>query len=265
MSQCNANQTNQTNQINQLTQQLTQAQNKLKTSGQTNQFNSFITKASDAIMCNSDCQQKRQSEQLKQQYLNSQTDLAFAPSKLHVAEKNYISFTEGTPAYNDLIDNRLALEAQQIAENFTTNFTNTSTNVSSQINNYNSLNINYKNVLDLYLKYKEENIKLLKQLKEETSDVLTNDRKTYYEDQQIDSLKFYYYYFLLIAYVICVICYLIFSFVYPSQTSFIVRFGIFVFLVILPFISSFILSSIIYLLHEAYNLLPKNVYKEKNY
>jgi predicted DNA-binding protein YlxM (UPF0122 family) len=262
MSQCNINQTNQ---INQLTQQLTQVQNKLKQSGQTNKFNSFISKASDAIMCNSECQKKRQSDLLKQQFVDSQSNLAFAPGKVNVAEKNYVSFTEGTPAYNELIDKRLYSEAQKIADTFTTNFNTTSQSISSQINNYDSLLLNYKNVLDLYIKYKEENVKLFEQLKEDTNDVLTNDRKTYYEDQQIDSLKFYYYYFLLTAYVICVICYVIFSFVRPSETSFLVRFAIFVGLVILPFISSLILSNIMNLLYNAYNLLPKNVYKEKNY
>lgn len=262
MSQCDANQTNQ---INQLSQQLTQAQNKLKQSGQTNQFNSFINKASDAIMCNSDCQQKRQSEQLKQKYINSQTNLAFAPSKVHDAEKKYISFTEGTSAYNELLDKRFLEEAEERANIFNENFNNTSQSISSQINNYDSLLLNYKNVVDLYLKYKEENVKLFEEFKKESNDVLTNDRKTYYEDQQIDSLKFYYYYFLLTAYIICVICYLIFSFVRPSETRFIVRFAIFIGLVILPFFSSMILSTILYLLYEAYNLLPKNVYKEKNY
>lgn len=262
MSQCNVNQTNQ---INQLTQQLTQAQNNLKNSGQTAQFNSFINKATDAIMCNSDCQKSRQSEQLKQTYLDSQANVVFAPGKLHVAEKNYLTFTEGTPAYNELIDERLQKEAQQIADTFTEYFNDGSKNISTQISSYNSLILNYKNVFELYLKYKEENIELFKQLKEETNDVLTNDRKTYYQDQQIDSLKFYYYYILLIIYVICVICYLIFSFVYPSQSTFIMRFGIFVGLVILPFFSSMILSTIIYLITNVYEIFPKNVYKEKTF
>jgi hypothetical protein len=255
MSQCD------TTQINQLTEQLNQAQNQLKTSSKTNQFNSFINKASDAIMCNSDCQKSRQSDKLKQTYLNSQANVAFAPSKLQVAEKNYITFSQGTPAYNELIDERLTQEAQTIADVFTENFTNSSQNIYTQIDTYNSLKLNYENVLELYLKYKSENVKLFKDLKEETNDVLTNDRKTYYQDQQIDSLKFYYYYFLLTIYVICVICYLIFSFVYPSQSTFIMRFGIFVGLIILPFISSMILGTIIYLIHKVYEIFPKNVYK----
>jgi len=235
------------------------------TTQQTAQFNSFISKATDAIMCNSDCQKSRQADQLKQTFLDSQANVAFAPGKLQVAEKNYITFTQGTPAYNELIDTQLQQEAQKIADLFTENFNNSSQNISTQIDTYNSLILNYKNVLELYLKYTSENIKLFKELKDETNDVLTNDRKTYYQDQQIDSLKFYYYYFLLTIYVVCVICYLIFSFVYPSQTKFIIRFGIFVGLIILPFISSMILGTIIYLIHKVYEIFPKNVYKGKTF
>jgi|688.fasta_scaffold546241_2 hypothetical protein len=266
MSQCDTTQINNlTNQLHQTQKQLKTSKEQIKHSGQTHKFNSFISQASDAIMCNSDCQNKREAEKLKQTYLDSQSNLVFAPGKFEVAEKNYITFTEGTPAYDEVIDNRLNEEAEKITDVFIENFNNSSQNISSQIETYNSLILNYKNVLELYLKYKVENIELAKQLKDETNDILTNDRKTYYEDQQIDSLKYFYFYFLLSVYVVCVICYLIFSFVYPSQTKFIIRFGIFVCLVLLPFFSSMILSTIIELLHVAYNLLPKNVYNEKTF
>lgn len=35
----------------------------------------------------------------------------------------------------------------------------------------------------------EENKSLMKKVKNTTSDIVTNDRKTYYEDQSIDHLK----------------------------------------------------------------------------
>jgi hypothetical protein len=140
-------------------------------------------------------------------------------------------------------------------------FDNTATQVNTKIDTYNGLFINLENVYDLYSKYEKRNKQLLLDLKDETNDVLTNERKTYYEDQGIDSLKFYYYYFLLTIYIVCVIMFGFFSLRYPSQFSIMARIGIFILLSILPFISSFILGNFIYLLHEAYNLLPKNVYK----
>jgi lipopolysaccharide export LptBFGC system permease protein LptF len=113
----------------------------------------------------------------------------------------------------------------------------------------------------LYKKYKVENKELLKELKDDTNDVLTNERKTYYEDQRIDGLKFYYYYFLVTIYVICVICFAAFSFIYPSHSSFGVRVATLIGLIALPFVSSWILGNIIALVYKAYSLLPKNVYR----
>ena len=160
-----------------------------------NQFNTLIQQATDSIMCNSDCKNKREAEKLKQTYLDSQTNLAKAPNNLMVAQKNYIEFTEGTTAYNELLESQLQEKANMIANEFSANFDNEVDKVKSQIKSYDGLLLSYKYSLELLRKYNVENEKLFLDLKKESNDVLTNERKTYYEDQQIDSLKFYYHYF----------------------------------------------------------------------
>ena len=228
-------------------------------------FNTLIDEATDAIMCNSDCREKRDSDKLKQKFLAAKTNLVYAPTKFQEAEKKYVIFTQGQSAYDDLRENQLLDKAKSIVTNFTETFKEEVSKLMSQLDTYNSLKINYNNVLDLYKKYKKENIQLFKKYKEDANDVLTNERKTYYEDHQIDGLKYYYYYVLLVIYIICVICYILFSLIYPSQTSLGMRIGILIALIILPFISSLILGTFIYVVYEAYNLLPKNVYREKDY
>ena len=86
-------------------------------------------------------------------------------------------------------------------------------------------------MFDLYLKYKNENIELEKKLKDETNDILTNDRKTYYQDQGINNLKFFYHYFLLLIYIIVVLCYVVYNFMYTTQLSILVRIIIFIIMV----------------------------------
>ena len=147
-----------------------------------NQFNSFLQKATDAITCNSECQRNRTIDSLKQKFINAQTNIASANNQLQVAEKNYVTFAEGQGEYNEIL-------------------------------------INFKNVVDLYFHYKKENIKLFKKLKQETNDVLTNERKSYYINQESDTLSYFYFYFLLIIYIIIFISYFLFSFIYPSNTS----------------------------------------------
>ena len=150
-----------------------------------NKFNTLISQASDAILCNSECRNQREADNLKQNYLNSQTNLASASNQVQVAEKKYITFTQGQSGYNDLLDNQLQEKAEQIANKFTEYFETDSQEIKTQFETYHGLLLNFKNVAELYLKYKKENIQLIKDLKNETNDVLTNERKTYYEDQKI--------------------------------------------------------------------------------
>ena len=161
---------------------------------------------------------------------------------------------------NEIQETELQVAVEGIADEIKTEFDNEASQVKTQIDTYRGLFVNLENVYDLYDKYKKRNVELFVELNDETNDVLTNERKTYYEDQGIDNLKFYYYYFLFTVYIVCVIMFGFFSLKYPSQYSIIARICIFIFLIVLPFISSFILGTFIYLLHETYNLLPKNVY-----
>jgi len=230
-----------------------------------NNFNALISQASDTLMCNSECQHQRQADALKTAYENSKANLASAPSQEKEAEKKYVVFTQGETAYNNLLDKELQKKAQEISAQFTEKFNSESVLIKSKIDTYNGILINFRNIVDLYKQYKEENIELYKELKQETNDMLTNERKTYYEDQNIDNLKFYYFYFLITIYIVCGICFIVFYFIYPSNANWKMMIGIVVLLIALPFISSWILASIIYLLYKFYNLLPKNVYAQKNY
>jgi hypothetical protein len=230
---------------------------------QVNQFNSFLQKAADAITCNSECQRNRKIDSLRQKFINAQTNIASANNQLQVAEKNYVTYAEGQGEYNDLLQQQLEEKANLISDKFQENFNKETTQVTRLIQTYGGILLNFKNIVDLYFHYKKENIKLFKKLKEETNDVLTNERKTYYIDQQSETLTNFYFYFLLIIYVIIMISYLLFSFIYPSNTSFLKRILIFIGLGILPFLSYFILAGIIYIGYIIIGFIPKNVYRQE--
>ena len=230
-----------------------------------NNFNAMISQASDAILCNSECKKQRQSETLQQNLFDAQINLKTSSNQVQVAEKNYVTFTQGTSAYNELIENQLQQKAELITDRFLQNFNDESIQINTQINTYGGLLINFRNVLDLFKKYLVENAKLKKELKDESNDVLINERKTYYEDQNISNLEKIYFYFFLVIYIIFIISFGVFSIIFPSQSSWKVRLAIFIVLIVLPFFSTWILSIVIFLFYEGYNLLPKNVYAQNNY
>jgi hypothetical protein len=224
-------------------------------------FNSMIDEATQAIMCDSSCQKNKQADQLEQKYLDAQTNLATGPDNVYTTRKNYVVYNDGQEVYHELIESELTKKAELITKFYEKNFNDEANNVLSSIKTYDGLLMNVKNVVDLFLKYKKENVELTKKIKEETNDILTNERKTYYQDQGIDNLKFYYFYFLVTIYVICVLAFGIFNFIYPSQMSFIKRMVIFILFIILPFLSTWILGKLIWIVYSIYGLLPKNLHK----
>lgn len=114
---------------------------------------------------------------------------------------------------------------------------------------------NAANLMDSYTNYVNENNDLKKQLEKMDGDIDTNDRKTYYEDEAIDSLNFYYswmisIYFILVS--IFAICWVLF----PSLYSNTVKGVALLFFVIYPLFSTRILKYIFYLYNQFLELLP---------
>ena len=77
----------------------------------------------------------------------------------------------------------------------------------------------------------------------------------------IESLNSYYRYILWTIYIIVVICFAIFSLIYPSQSSLSIRILLLGIFIALPFVSTWILGSIIKLVYWLFGFIPKNVYK----
>ena len=223
-------------------------------------FNDLINKATEAVMCGPDCQKEKTASQLKQKYLSSKTNLKTAPSQVQEAAKNYFLYVKGEAGYNEYLEQELTDKAEQITTEFKNNFDGDVSNLETIIDSYNGLALNFRNVCDLYTKYKLENAELVKELKDTVSDIVTNDRKTFYEDQGIENLK-YYYSFIRIVYIIVAIGFAISLFFVANQFSFVIKIGVILLLALYPYISTRLLSLTIQLYYAVVNALPKNMYR----
>ena len=154
-----------------------------------NKFNSFLDSANKAISCDSTCQQNKTENQLKDKYLSAESNLTLAEPQYQLAKKNFYTYVSGQSGYNEIIEQELTEKANLFEEKFKDNYNSEKSKIITQFETYSGLLINFKNVVDLYKKYKTENVYLLNQLKETSNDVLTNERKTYYEDQENNSLN----------------------------------------------------------------------------
>jgi hypothetical protein len=226
-----------------------------------NKFNSFLDKATQAISCDSNCQNQQVQQQLKDKYLNAQSNLTLAEPEFQIAKKNYYTYVSGANGYTEMIEEELKQKAELIVQQFKENYQDEIGKIKSQLDTYNGLLINFRNVVDLDRKYNRENIQLYKQLKDDSNDILTNERKTYYEDQENITLNLYYYYIFWIIYIVVVLCLIVFSIIYPSQTSWKGKLSLILIFILLPFISTWILGKIIFIVYWLSGFLPKNVYK----
>lgn len=226
-----------------------------------NKFNSFLDRATQAITCDSECQQNKRIANLKDNYNTARSNLSLAEPQYEMARQQYYIAVAGQSGYNEMIEQELNTKADLFTEKFKENYKLEKDKIMSQLETYDGLLINFRNIVDLYKQYKKENIKLFKELKDETNDVLTNERKTYYEDQQNTNLNLYYFYFLLVIYSIIVICFCVFSLIYPSSIDWKIRIFLGLIFIILPFISTWLLGMIIKFVYWLFSFIPKNVYK----
>ena len=225
-----------------------------------NNFNDLMSQANQLITCGPSCQQDQSLSQLQQNYLNAEANMVSAPQQFKSAQKAYYTYTKGQAGYNEYIDKELKAKADAIANQYQEKIDYDISSVKEKINTYQGLLVNFNNIIDLYKKYKTENNKLENNLKTKSSDILTNDRKTYYEDQGITSLNTYYS-FLIGIYIFVVVVFLLSIFLVKTNVSFKVRFFVLFLMIIYPFVC----YGLFHLLYKFYNnikgIFPSNAYR----
>jgi hypothetical protein len=226
-----------------------------------NQFNDFLNKANEALSCDASCQENKKSNNLRRKYLESKTNLLTAPEQVEVSFKNYLTYTKGDDAYNEYHDKELETKAHTVVSQFRDNFHEGIQKTAKLYDTYSGLLLNFNHVSDLYIKLVQENTKLELEVKNKYSDVLTNDRKTYYEDQSIDNLRFYHKIFMGL-YIIILIVFVVSIFMFPSSLSKGVLFAIVLIFIIYPFVCNKIFLFLFDIYNSILGVLPKNVYKD---
>ena len=222
-------------------------------------INQLLDFSSENLLCGPDCQKNKTTTELKQKYLDAQTNLQIAPINLENTKKNYYVYSEGLPFYNNMLEEELQQKADKISTLVSEHF-NSEVSDANIMNTYlNTALINSKYTKELLENYLEKNTKLKLELKESYGDILTNDRKTYYETDALTSLTLWYRLFWYIYYVLVIMIILAFIFS-PIKLLKIQKFIISVLLLFYPYYIDYILRWIYGLWKLLISRLPKNVY-----
>ena len=199
------------------------------------QLNDILNKTLSSMQVSPEAQRQQTQADLEQKYLDSQTKLQTAPLELEKNKKNYYVFKSGEAYYDNMMETELKKKAAQIQQQISEKFSEETSNAKTMNSYYNTQLINSKNTTELYEEYLKKNIVLEKTIKNSHGDVLTNDRKTYYETEAIDSAKLWHK-FLMGCYYILVVAFVISIFVSDSEMSRVKQVVILIALVLYPFI-----------------------------
>jgi hypothetical protein len=223
------------------------------------QINNLLEQSAQAMLCGPDCQKQKVSDELKQKYLNAQTALKTAPINLETTKKNYYVYTEGETTYNSMLETDLKQKAETISKLISDSFNDELSSAITMNKYYNTAVINSNYTKDLLNDYNEKNKELKLQLRDRRGDILTNDRKTYYENDALDSLKQWHRFWWYIYYLL-VLVFLISIFLVNSQMTIGKKVIMSVLLIFYPYYIEFIVNKVYDFFSNIYKNLPKNVY-----
>jgi len=174
----------------------------------TAQVNSLIAQSNEQLICGPACQKEKNISNLQEKYIGAETNLKTAPQQLEEAKQNYYKALEGQAGYNKIVLEKVTEDAKKVTTSLKIKFDSSVKEIQKLVSVYNTLRSNYSNLYNLSGEYAEENMKMAKTLKKIRGDIITNDRKTYYEQQSIDGLLWWYSWFR-IVYIVLVIGFII--------------------------------------------------------
>jgi len=226
----------------------------------TEQLSQTLGTSISALTCGPTCQRENKINELRQKYLDAQTNKLIAPQHVVDAEKEYYTFAEGTAAYDAIRTKELQAEADKLGSLMQENFIEEIYNIELLIKMYNIMLIDADNTLELYNDYEESIEDLNDEITGQKTTVVTNDRKTYYESQEIINVKFWQRIMLFIYYLLVVVFFLG-IFLANSSYGFFKKLGIFLLLAFYPFYAGFVAKGVMWIITLITDLLPKNIYK----
>jgi hypothetical protein len=223
------------------------------------QTNRIIQQAQDFMACGTDCQRGKKEQELLREYQSAQMRLFNGTDNLDSTSKNYYTFAKGDSGYNDFNKGKQGDVANQIAAKYSTMFNEIAHNSDVLNNVYQSDFINVNHAKELHQTLVQKNKDLETRLKDTLNDISTSDRKTYYEDQELDDLRWWYNIYLAI-YIILLVTFVISSFLAPTEMTKYKRIALVVFLALYIFLAKYVAIALIKLWEYIGSFFPKNVY-----
>jgi hypothetical protein len=224
-------------------------------------FNQMIKDPYNAIMCapGTECHKNSKKTSLEKALKEAKENEETAPKKLDIAEKNYFTFVLGERGYKEMLEERIRENSvKEIAET-ERKFKEYLKETGELIQEHNMVITNYKHSHELFKTYAIKNERTEKGIQGVKTGIVTNDRKSYYENQKVDNLRFIHqllkWGYILVAIIICY-----FAVNVTPTPSLPKQIGLVLFFVLLPFLMNWIVLLQIVVFERVKSKIPENVY-----
>jgi len=225
------------------------------------QLNNIFNQVNKSLLCGpgTECEKNKRNQNLEQTYLDAKTNLSTAPEKMKEAEKNYYLQKFGVNGYNSILEQQLTDKSNQESQKIKDNFDKNINEIMKKNDILENLIVNNNYIEELYNKYIDKNLYLTNKINHKGTDIVTNDRKTYYETENYERLLGWYNVWYRIYFLIFFLLVLgLFTRKKDMNPKGII--GIIFIFLLYPFIINKIVFFIIKTFFKLYSLLPKNVY-----
>lgn len=221
-------------------------------------WNNFVDVATKALACDAECQRNKTIDELKSEYLSAKENVAFANPRLALAEKNWIVYNKGDAGYQEYQEQKYKAESEVLQNRLAEKMEKMSDTISREIESYISVRNSVAHSIALYKKFADDNKAMERKLADMTKTTAVNERKTYYEEQDIAYLDTIYRW-IWMAYNVCLVglgMWLIYDWKNASRQ----KIAILILAVIYPFISTQLLGVFISAVYWILRKLPANVF-----
>lgn len=155
-------------------------------------LNQLLEQSTNALLCGPECQRIKKEEELKQAYDNAKSNLYSAPAQVEDTKRKYYEFSKGSAFYDQMQETELEKKAAKLADKLKSTFNQAWNQAEVVCLHFKTSAINSKYTNELLNDYVSENITAKKTLYDTRTDIITNDRKTYYEEDALTRLRFWY-------------------------------------------------------------------------
>jgi hypothetical protein len=219
-----------------------------------NLFSQSLDDMSDDYYENITCDKKKcmKNPKLKglyNNYLHARTTMLSAPSNLKKTVKKYYMYSEGSSEYNNHIEAHLKHNSTEIVNAIKQNFNDNIRAAKNALNSYKGTFVNSQSIMELYDMYFKENDDLNKRFDNTKSDILTNQRRSYYNDQGTEKNTSYSK-ILTYIYVVLIIGVLICIFTVKTSIPLSYQLSILLFILLFPIMFSFLILKIIHAIYK---------------